>query len=165
MLHGEDMMQDFNRKLYDKHWVLWHFLIVLLISVLVYFFFFFTQFDINKLLKLVSLDTISISAEIAGFVFAGMSIFISLDGNAKMKNIKSIGKDNIIYNILILTIVLFLVSLLLMMMSINVFNACNLTNLQSTIKTIVEWISIASLLSGFVFFFSGLRLIYWVFKK
>ena len=68
------------------------------------------RMDITAISLLINNDTVSISAEMAGFVFAGMSIFISLDGNKKMQTIKKLEVDIIIYYILILSI-LFLVKI------------------------------------------------------
>ena len=122
------------------------------------------QFD--KLFSIINDSTISLSAAIAGFVFAGMSIFISMDGSKKMNTVKAIGKDNIIYNILIASIVFFVISLLLMLIDINVlnFDITKMILIQKTIKLIIEIVSIYSFILGFVFFFSSLRLIYGIFK-
>ena len=83
-----------------------------------------------------------------------------------MNTIKTIGKDNIIYNILIASIVFFVISLLLMLIDINVlnFDITKMILIQKTLKLIIEIVSIYSFILGFVFFFSSLRLIYWIFK-
>lgn len=122
------------------------------------------QFD--KLFSIINDSTISLSAAIAGFVFAGMSILISMDGSKKMKTVKAIGKDNIIYNILIASIIFFVISLLLMLIDINVliFDITKIILIQKILKLIIEITSIYSFILGFVFFFSSLRLIYWIFK-
>ena len=122
------------------------------------------QFE--KLFSIINENTISLSAAIAGFVFAGMSIFISMDGSKKMAAVKAIGKDNIIYNVLISAIVFFVVSLLLMLIDINVlnFNIAKIILMQKIVKLVIEVISIYTFLLGFVFFFSSLKLIYWIFK-
>ena len=122
------------------------------------------QFD--KLFSIINDTTISLSAAIAGFVFAGMSIFISMDGSKKMNTVKAIGKDNIIYNILIASIVFFVISLLLMLIDINIlnFDITKMILIQKTLKLIIEIVSIYLFILGFVFLFSSLRLIYWIFK-
>lgn len=83
-----------------------------------------------------------------------------------MNTVKAIGKDNVIYNILIASIVFFVISLLLMLIDINVlnFDITKMILIQKTIKLIIEIVSIYSFILGFVFFFSSLRLIYWIFK-
>lgn len=103
----------------------------------------------------------------AGFVFAGMSIFVSLDGNKKMSTIASVGQDNIIYSILIFSVSLFVSSLLLMGIDLVVFNISieQISSVQMLAKSIVEWASIYTLLLGFLCFLSGLKLIHWVLKK
>ena len=83
-----------------------------------------------------------------------------------MAAVKAIGKDNIIYNVLISAIVFFVVSLLLMLIDINVlnFNIAKIILMQKIVKLVIEVISIYTFLLGFVFFFSSLKLIYWIFK-
>lgn len=89
-----------------------------------------------------------------------------MDGSKKMSTIKSIGKDNIIYNILIASIVFFVISLLLMLIDINIltFDMTKILLVQKIIKVITEIVSVYAFLLGFIFFFSSLKLIYWIFK-
>lgn len=160
------MKEKFDRILYGSHWAVSHALISIVASAIVLGLMLICKIQLNKLLSIINDSTISLSAAIAGFVFAGMSIFISMDGSKKMNTVKAVGKDNIIYNILIASIVFFVVSLLLMLIDINVLNVdvTKMILIQKILKLIVEVVALYSFLLGFVFFFSSLKLIYWIFK-
>lgn len=160
------MKEKFDRICYGSHWAACHVLISIVASAIIVFAMQICNVQFDKLFSIINESTISLSAAIAGFIFAGMSIFISMDGSKKMNTVKAIGKDNIIYNILIASIVFFVISLLLMLIDINVLNAdiTKMILIQKIIKLIIEIISIYSFLLGFVFFFSSLKLIYWIFK-
>lgn len=160
------MKEKFDRILYGSHWAVSHVLISIVASAIVLGSMLICKIQFNKLLSIINDSTISLSAAIAGFVFAGMSIFISMDRTKKMNTVKAVGKDNIIYNILIASIVFFVVSLLLMLIDINVLNVdvTKMILIQKILKLIVEVVALYSFLLGFVFFFSSLKLIYWIFK-
>ena len=160
------MIQKIEKAFYDEQWFWIHMLTSICVSVIGYFIMRFCNIKINAIYSIINNDTIALSAAMAGFVFAGMSIFISMDGSKKMSLIKSIGKDNIIYNILISSIVFFVVSLLLMLVDINVliFDIEKILFTQKIFKSIVEIIALYTLLLGFIFFFSSIKLIYWIFK-
>ncbi|MCD7817466.1 MAG: hypothetical protein LUH07_00200, partial [Lachnospiraceae bacterium] len=102
-------MDKIYRKLYGKHWALMHLLFMAIFNVLVVAV--LKKFDvIANVFKLINYDIISLSGTIAGFEFASVSIFISLDGNKKLKTIKSINLEKIIYNIMISSILSLVIS-------------------------------------------------------
>ncbi len=160
------MIDKIERKIYGKQWFIAHTIISMLVIGLISLFMMLCDLDFNKLLFLINDNTVSISAAIAGFVFAGVSIFISMEGSKKMDTIKSIGKDAVIYHILICSIVFFTLSLLLMIVSINLFDISPevITKTQSVVKSIIEWFSLYGLLLGFIYFLSSLKLISWIFN-
>ena len=94
-------MEKFYRALYGNKWNLFHIIFSFIIIGIGSGILKLINVDFLKLLSLINADTVSISLAMAGFVFAGASIFISMEGSKKMETIKSIGKDNIIYSILI----------------------------------------------------------------
>lgn len=159
-------MDSIYRLLYGDKWNLFHIIFSFVIIAIGYWVLKLINVDFRELLSLINTETVSISSAMAGFVFAGVSIFISMEGSKKMETIKSIGKENIIYSILIFSIVNFVVSLLLMIVDINIFHftAQSTTPLQTTIKQVCQWTSLYTLLMGFLYFFSSLKLIYWIFK-
>lgn len=114
------MKDKLERSFYGDCWLVWHVLVSIVVSTIIVVLMKICSIQYDKLFSLINDNTISLSAAIAGFVFAGMSIFISMDGSKKMKTVKSIGKDNIIYNILIASIICFVNSLLLMLIDINI---------------------------------------------
>lgn len=160
------MKDKLERSFYGDCWLVWRVLVSIVVSTIIVVLMKICSIKFDKLFSIINESTISLSAAIAGFVFAGMSIFISMDGSKKMNTVKAIGKDNIIYNILIASIVFFVISLLLMLIDINVlnFDITKMILIQKTIKLIIEIVSIYSFILGFVFFSSSLRLIYWIFK-
>lgn len=160
------MKEKYERKIYGEHWIIVHGFMSIIAVAFILGFMKLCNIQFEKIFSIINEDTISLSTAIAGFVFAGMSIFISMDGSKKMSTIKSIGKDNIIYNILIASIVFFVISLLLMLIDINILTFDMTKNLlvQKTIKVITEIVSVYAFLLGFIFFFSSLKLIYWIFK-
>ncbi len=159
------MKNKIERAIYGNRWFLSHFIISALFFLVLFAFTELAGIEFDVWLTAINPDTVSLTAAIAGFVFAGMSILISMEGSKKMATIRSIGKANIIYCILICSVTFFVVSLLLMLIDINVlcFESDKITLMQKTIKSITEWISLYTFLSGFVYFFSSLKLIYWIF--
>jgi len=153
------MKDKFDRHLYGKRWKIIHFAISIIICVFIIVFMKICQIPLCRLFLVINDSTISLSAAISGFVFAGMSIFISMDGNKKMATVKAVGKDNIIYNILITSIFSFVISLLLMFIDTNIliFNETKIILIQTIIKLVVETLSIYSFLLGFIFFFQALN--------
>lgn len=160
------MKEKYEREIYGEHWIIAHGFMSIVAVALILCFMKLCNIQFEKIFSIISENTISLSTAIAGFVFAGMSIFISMDRSKKMSTIKSIGKDNIIYNILIASIVFFVISLLLMLIDINIltFDMTKILLIQKIIKVITEIVSVYAFLLGFIFFFSSLKLIYWIFK-
>lgn len=160
------MKEKFEREIYGEHWIIVHGFMSIVTVAFILGFMKLCNIQFEKIFAIINENTISLSTAIAGFVFAGMSIFISMDGSKKMSTIQSIGKDNIIYNILIASIVFFVISLLLMLIDINIliFDMSKILLVQKIIKVITEVVSVYAFLLGFIFFFSSLKLIYWIFK-
>jgi hypothetical protein len=160
------MKEKYEREIYGEHWIIAHGVMSIVAVALILGLMKLCNIQFEKIYSIINENTISLSTAIAGFVFAGMSIFISMDGSKKMSTIKSIGKDNIIYNILIASIVFFVISLLLMLIDINIltFDMTKILLVQKIIKVITEIVSVYAFLLGFIFFFSSLKLIYWIFK-
>lgn len=155
----------FNRKLYGKNWRLWHNAISIVIIFLILIIMKICNIPFKQLLFIINADTISLSASIAGFVFAGMSILISMNKNEKMHTLNRLEKDDVIYNILISSILSFTISLLLMFIDINALRIdciVKVVLIQQIMKTLVEIVSMYLFLLGFIFFFSSLKLIYWI---
>lgn len=159
------MKEKFVRKLYGKHWFILHTLISIIVIVIVTLLMKMLNISHDKCFSIINENTITLSTAIAGFVFAGMSIFISMDGSKKMSAIKSIGKANIIYSILISSIACFVISLLLMLIDINIlnFDTEKIILIQKITKRIIDELAIYTFWLGFVFFFSSLKLIFWIF--
>lgn len=160
------MIDKVERKIYGKHWFFAHAIISIFSIFIIGLFIKLCDLEFNRLLFLINDNTVSISATIAGFVFTGVSIFISMEGSKKMNVIKSIDKDNVIYHILICSIVFFTLSLLLMIIRINLLDISSevITKIQNIVKSIIEWSSLYALLLGFIYFISSLKLISWIFK-
>ena len=160
------MIEKINRWMYGENWAFAHLVkslglfLALMISLLI------LRMDFSTILSIINEDTISLSATIAGFVFAGMSIFISMSENAKMKTVTSIGQAHIIYGILVCSVVSFVLSLLMMGSVLTIFNIdpMKITLSQKIVKIVLEWGSVYSIISGFVFFFSSLKLMYGLLK-
>lgn len=160
------MIDKIDRFMYGTHFLFAHVLIsfiVILIGIIVSA---ITNISVINILNLIDENTVSISAELAGFEFAGMSIFISLSGNKKLEVIKSTGQEGIIYKIIIISIVCFVISVILMLFSINVLQTLNLTSkiVAMWLRYIVDWGSLYALLLGYISFISSLRFISWVMK-
>lgn len=160
------MIDKIDRFIYGPRFLFAHILVSvvgILIGVIVSV---ITNINVINILNLIDENTVAISAELAGFEFAGMSIFISLSGNKKLEVIKSTGQEGIIYKIIIISIVCFLISVILMLFSINVLENLNLTSniIATWFACIVDWISLYALLLGYISFISSLRFISWVMK-
>lgn len=161
------MIEKIQKAVYGKHWFLFHNLLCIVLCIVLVVSMAILRMDINTLKLLINNDTVSISAELAGFVFAGISIFISLDGNKKMQTIKKLEIDNIIYYILILSILFLVISVVLMLVDINLFVPANETfSIRQTIaKNIIQWFALYCMLSGLLYFISSLQIFFWIFKK
>lgn len=161
------MIEKIQKAVYGKHWFLFHNLLCIVLCIVLVVSMAILRMDINTLKLLINNDTVSISAELAGFVFAGISIFISLDGNKKMQTIKKLEIDNIIYYILILSILFLVISVVLMLVDINLFVPANESfSIRQTIaKNIIQWFALYCMLSGLLYFISSLQIFFWIFKK
>lgn len=162
----ENFKDRIYRIIYGDKWFLSHFAMSLIACLIYALFIRISNINFSATLTIISNNTISLLVSLAGFVFAGVSIFISLEGSKKMETIKSIGKANIIYNILISSIISFIFSFLFMGLDLTVFNIKIdiITASQKIIKLVLEYSSIYLLVLGFVFFLSSLKLIRWIFK-
>lgn len=157
-------MDRIYRKLYGEHWLLFHVLFMVIINFIVYFIMNKIDIPLSNMIKLINFDIISLSATIAGFEFAGVSILISLEGNKKLKAIKDIGADTILYKTFIYSIVALLISIVFMVLELNVFTTNTISNVYRWSKVFVEFISLLSLEFGFICFFSSMKLISWILK-
>ena len=160
------MIEKINRWTYGKTWPFAHVLKSTILFLTYFAVMLILQMEVSSILSIINKDTISLSAAIAGFVFAGMSIFISMSENAKMKTVTSIGQAHIIYGILVCSVVSFVLSLLMMGSVLTIFNIdpMKITLSQKIVKIVLEWGSVYSIISGFVFFFSSLKLMYGILK-
>lgn len=75
------MSDRFNKFLYDEKSCLWRHALICFVICLIAFVltWFFKIISVQKFLKFVNSDIVNLSATIAGFEFAGVSIFISLE--------------------------------------------------------------------------------------
>lgn len=121
---------------------------------------------INVVLRLISEDTIGLSASLLGFQLAGVSILISLDGNKKLSLLREIESDTMIYRIFISSITMFLLSIILMLISLNFFpDGLVVAGKPLYGKLIINYCSVVSFLFGMVFLFSSIRLLKWFCSK
>lgn len=119
-----------------------------------------------KLLSIINNDTTMLSASIGGFLFAGMSILISVNDNKKLAILKELGKENIIFRILICSILCFMISMVLMVIDIKLFSFDSnvIEIIPKTIKGVSETLSLFILWVGLVYLFSSLKIFYFLFK-
>lgn len=114
-------------------------------------------------LQLISADTVGLSASLLGFQLAGVSILISLDGNKKISLLKKINSDTMIYKVFLSSITMFLVSILLMILSLNFFPESEVA--PSCFEMAIDYCSVATFIFGMVFLFSSIRLLKWCCSK
>lgn len=157
-------MDKIYRKLYGKYWLLFHVLFMIIINFIAYFIMNKINIPLSNMIKLINFDVISLSATIAGFEFAGVSILISLEGNKKLRAIKDIGADTIIYKTFVYSIAALLISIVFMVLDLNVFTINTVSNVYRCSKVFIEFISLLSLEFGFICFFSSVKLISWILK-
>lgn len=151
----------------DHSYYITHILIgtFVMICVLSLLHFYFKQ-SIDIILCLVSNDTIELSASLLGFQLAGVSILISLNGNKKLKLLRQIESDTMIYKIFISSITMFLLSILLMLASLNFFPKGLVLEKKILYgKMIVSYGSIVTFSFGMVFLLSSIRLLKWFCSK
>lgn len=158
------MADKINKWVYGDHSFLVHFLICcVLCGVFVAIISLFKLFPLEKFSELVNSEVISLSATVAGFEFAGVSILISLDGNKKMQVLKKIDGDTIVYKIFIYSIVAFLISIIIMISDINLLKHVKVD--YSLLRYILQSISIYFFALGFLFLLSSMKLMSWMLKK
>ena len=162
----KEKIKEIQRHIYGKHWFCVHILFSILISAIIYGVFRLTKIPLHSVFFLIDESVVSLSVSLAGFIFAGMSILISMNGSKKMKVAEAIGKDDVIYKVLLAAVGFFVISIVFMITDLYIlkFVPSAITGVQNHLKFIVQIISVYSLLLGFVFFTSSLQLIYWIFK-
>lgn len=144
----------------DKSYYLAHLIIgVVVIALIRICFDHVLEQPIAVILELISDNTVSLSAALLGFQLAGVSVLIALDGNKKLSILKEIESDTMVYKVFLSSIIMFLVSIVLMLVYLYVFAnemACII------IKNGIGYASLITLLFGFVFLFSSIRLLKWL---
>lgn len=121
---------------------------------------------LNVVLRLISNETVELSASLLGFQLAGVSILISLEGNKKLALLKEIESDTMIMKIFISSISMFLLSIILMIMSLNFFeDSIEIVNFIWYCKTMIDYCSVIFFVLGIVFLFSSIRLLKWFCAK
>ncbi len=121
---------------------------------------------LNIALRLISNETVELSASLLGFQLAGVSILISLEGNKKLALLKKIESDTMIYKIFISSITMFLISVVLMLISMNLFPVeTGMTENLLLGKRFLDYCSIVTFFYGMVFLFSSIRLLKWACSK
>lgn len=121
---------------------------------------------LNVVLRLISNETVGLSASLLGFQLAGVSILISLEGNKKLALLKEIESDTMIMKIFISSISMFLLSIILMIMSLNFFeDSIEIVNFIWYCKTMIDYCSVIFFVLGIVFLFSSIRLLKWFCAK
>lgn len=162
------MFKKINRLIYGDHsYYISHILIGIIIMVCIWLLF---RFGFNQptdtVLHLVSDDTVGLSASLLGFQLAGVSVLISLDGNKKLRLLREIESDTMIYKIFICSITMFLISIVLMLISMNLFPAePNIGGRLLCGKLLVGYCSVVAFFFGMVFLFSSIRLLKWFCSK
>ena len=162
------MFKKINRLIYGDHsYYIAHIFIGIIIMACIWLLFWlaFNQ-PTDIVLHLISNDTVGLSASLLGFQLAGVSILISLDGNKKLRLLRAIESDTMIYKIFISSIIMFLISIVLMLISMNLFPAePNITGKMLCGKRFVGYCSIVTFSFGMVFLFSSIRLLKWFCSK
>lgn len=121
---------------------------------------------VSVVLKLISDSTVGLSASLLGFQLAGVSILISLGGNKKLLLLREIGSENMIYKVFISSISMFLFSIILMLISLNLFTAISEpTVLQVRAELIIDYCSVVTFFFGMTFLFSSIQLLKWCYSK
>ncbi|MCL2772153.1 MAG: hypothetical protein FWD71_02285 [Oscillospiraceae bacterium] len=158
------MMKKFNTILYrDNIAVAMHFLLGIFLSGIFIIIIYFTKIiPLDQFKEFINTEIISLSATIAGFELAGVTLLISLSGNKKLQYIRDIGSDKTIYKLFYYSILFFILSILLMIIDINLFKT--IANNYIIIKDIIEYISVFLIGQGFLYFLSSIRILMLIFK-
>lgn len=157
------MFKKVNRLIYGDHsyYIAHIFIGIIIIACICLLLHFGFNQPIDIVLRLISNDTVGLSASLLGFQLAGVSVLISLDGNKKLRLLREIESDTMIYKIFISSITMFLISIVLMLISMNFFPAePNITG-----KLFIGYCSVVTFFLGMVFLFSSLRLLKWFCSK
>ncbi len=117
---------------------------------------------LEKLTSLISMDVISLSATIAGFELAGVTLLISLNEDRKFQSIKDISSDKTIYKLFFHSIILLTVSLVTMLIDISLLN--NIAQGYLKVKGVIEYVAIVLFVQGLMFLLSALRMLVLIFK-
>lgn len=162
------MFKRVNRLIYGDHsYYIAHIIVGIIIIAFIWllFRFGFNQ-PIDIVLHLISNDTVGLSASLLGFQLAGVSILISLDGNKKLRLLREIESDTMIYKIFISSITMFLISIVLMLISMNLFPVePDIPGKLLCGKLFVGYCSVVTFFFGMVFLFSSIRLLKWFCSK
>ena len=159
-------MRKIELFLYGKHWKLAHILASAVLAGIIVGVLSVFNISITKITSIINNNTIALSASIGGFLFAGMSILISINDNKKLSALKEFGGEKIIFRILISSILCFIISMVLMIADVEIlfFDAEKIRKAQEILKYCIEASSLISLLMGFVFLFSSLKIFNLLFK-
>ena len=162
------MFKKINRFLYGDHsYYIAHVLMGIIIMACIWLLirFVFSQ-PTDIVLHLISNDMVGLSASLLGFQLAGVSILISLDGNKKLNLLREIKSDTMIYKIFISSIMMFLISIVLMLIFMNLFpTEPNIAGKLLYGKLLVGYCSVVTFFFGMVFLFSSIRLLKWFCSK
>lgn len=158
------MMEKINKLLYDdRFFAIIHWIVGILIMGIVCILLKKSEIiPIGNFSLLVNTDIISLSATIAGFELAGVALLISLNGNNKFQDIKSIGSDKTIYKLFFHSIILLTLSILLMISDIYLFQTVGQEFLMY--KSVMGYCSVLLFGQGLVFFLSSIRMLILIFK-
>ncbi len=162
------MLKKIKRLIYgDNSYYIAHILIGIIFMACIWL---LLRFGFNQttdiVLHLISNDAVELSASLLGFQLAGVSILISLGGNKKLHLMQEIESDTMIYKIFISSITMFLISIVLMLISMNLFPAePNMAGKLLCGKLFVGYCSVVTFFFGLVFLFSSIRLLKWICSK
>ena len=161
------MMKKFGRWLYgDRSYYLAHIVIGTFFMVCIGLFIHFSlEKPLDIVLGIISDDTIALSASLLGFQLAGVSILLSLGSNSKLKTLRDISSDSMVYKIFMSSVSMFLISIILMMATLHLFKNLPLSPRSLQIKSIVGYASVVSFAFGMVFLFSSIQLLKWCCSK
>lgn len=157
------MMKKFGRWLYgDRSYYLAHIVIGTFFMVCIgLFIHFILEKPLDIVLKVISDDTIALSASLLGFQLAGVSILLSLGSNSKLETLRDISSDSMVYKIFLSSVSMFLLSIMLMIAVLNLFKNLPLSSRSLQVKSIIGYASVASFAFGMIFLFSSIRLLKW----
>ena len=162
------MFKKINRWIYgDRSYYIAHIFVGIVVMACIWL---LIRYGINQstdaVLNLVSNDTVGLSASLLGFQLAGVSILISLDGNKKLRLLREIESDTMIYKMFISSITMFMISIVLMLISMSLYPAePNITEKLLRGKLLVGYASVVAFFYGLVFLFSSTRLLKWFYSK